>query len=78
VPSFKQVKLDLGNDWVMKTPDKRTLRRIDTLFVVFELWKEYTRLCVARPPEPCFAAQGRCATRLRYAPNSYFPDSKPL
>src|ERR1700727_2833466 len=28
------------------------------------------------PPTPC--AQGRCATRLRYAPTSYFSDSKPL
>ena len=27
-------------------------------------------------PTPC--AQGRCATRLRYAPTFYFSDSKPL
>src|ERR1051326_2731932 len=27
-------------------------------------------------PTPC--AQGRCATRLRYAPTSYFSDSKTL
>ncbi len=27
-------------------------------------------------PTPC--AQGRCATRLRYAPTSYISDSKPL
>ena len=50
-----------------------TLRLLENVFKLLILLVGAGRF---ERPTPC--AQGRCATRLRYAPTFYLSDSKPL